>query len=122
MRGPAVQRPTRDGRGFLSNGGEGGHWPTASPASARDRPCGTASASARLAADATRLSRERRPLRLDLESEQFRRVAAHDLLLLRVADPVSRIDETDRIRLGHVVRIVGTHDDMVGAPGIDEVA
>src|SRR5690348_16806672 len=53
--------------------------------------------------------------------EQLGGVAPHDRCLVVVAEPLGAGDEADRIRLGHVERIITAEQDVIAAPDLGEI-
>ncbi len=55
-----------------------------------------------------------------LQAEDPLRIAAHDFAHRSRIESVNGSHMTDRIVVGHVERIIGPHDDVVGAKGLDQ--
>src|SRR5271166_6586692 len=57
----------------------------------------------------------------DFEIEQARRIAAKDRAALDIVEPRRAFDNADRVYLAHIGRIIGAHQDVVGAVLLDQV-
>src|ERR1700730_5924727 len=55
------------------------------------------------------------------EIEEPCRVAAEDRSTLDIVEPRRALDHADRIHLSHIGRIVGGHQDVIGAVLVDEI-
>src|SRR6266478_3525633 len=59
--------------------------------------------------------------RWDFEIQQSGCVGAEDRLALGVVEPGGALDKADRVGLAHIGRIVGAHQDVIGAVLVDEI-
>src|SRR5438105_10285824 len=56
-----------------------------------------------------------------LDSEQPRCISTENSAPRRIVEPVCALDKADRVDFAHIRRIVGAHQDVIGAVLLDEI-